>query len=176
MPPPTLDETQQRILEFLARNFPYETLPPQFEQRNTICGELRLALHEYDAACGGLYSQRLIVTDPPYSHDCDTIALTLAGRRAVSRPPNPGSLAWRILEALCQIPPGEPLAYIPAAQLVASLSLPQDAASLPAFHAACQALLNWGWISRQTGEETAFIALAPTPAGREMVAITGTHG
>jgi hypothetical protein len=176
MPPPTLDETQQRILEFLLHHYPYETLPPQYEQRNTICGELRLALHEYDAACGGLYSQRLIVTDPPYSHDCDTIALTLAGRRAVSRPPKPGSFAWRILETLCQILPGDPPAFLPAAQLMAHLALPQDAAGLRAFHTACQALLTWGWIARQAQGENLFAELAPTPAGSKMLETKDLHG
>ena len=83
MPQPDLDETQRRILEFICRRYPFETSESRFEQRMVVCGELRLALHEYDEACMGLTRQRLIVTDPPYANDCDSIAPTPAGRAVI---------------------------------------------------------------------------------------------
>jgi hypothetical protein len=172
MPPdslPELDEIPRRILEFLQRHYPFETIPTVFEQRMVVCGELRLALHEYDAACGELDRLGLIVTDPPYAHDCDFIALTPAGRRAVTRPPQPGSLAWAILEILCQTAQAVPGAsqYTSAAQVLPALGVPQDAAGQRAFQSACQALYNWGWITRRAVEENGFGEVAPTPAGRQ---------
>lgn len=87
---PPLDDIQRSILEYLCRQIPPGAesagqTPPAFEARNTICGELRLALHEYDLACMHLRLQRLIVTDPQYAHDCDSIAPTEAGRQAVKK-------------------------------------------------------------------------------------------
>ena len=81
--PIPLDDIQRSILEFLCQHIPAGSDPPRFEMRNTICGELRLALHEYDQACMELRRQRLIVTDPPYAHDCDAIAPTPLGRQVV---------------------------------------------------------------------------------------------
>jgi hypothetical protein len=83
MPTPDLDDIQRSILAFICRHIPPEADPPVFETRNTICGELRLALHEYDQACMGLTRQRLIVTDPPYANDCDSIAPSPAGREII---------------------------------------------------------------------------------------------
>lgn len=74
----TLDETQRRILAFICR-----WVSPgsgQYESRQTLTGELRLALSEYDEACRGLIRFGLIVTDQPMSGDCDFIAPTQAGR------------------------------------------------------------------------------------------------
>lgn len=80
MSEPGLDETPRRILEFICRWLPESDPPQQYESRTSVCGELRLALHEYDEACGVLLRRRLIVTDQPYSHDADQIAPTPAGR------------------------------------------------------------------------------------------------
>jgi hypothetical protein len=166
---PPLDETQRRILEFICRWHPYETSQDQFEQRLVICGELRLALHEYDEACGGLDRLRLIVTDQPYSHDCDNITPTLAGRRAVSHPPLPGGLPWRILQVLAdQIPAGEE-GYLPGDLIAQAAGLQQDSAGLHAFQTACQALFNWGWISRQAEGDRLYARLRITSAGRQQL-------
>jgi hypothetical protein len=77
----SLTDTQRQILEFLFRHDPGDKNPDVFETRNTICGELRLALHEYDEACEGLTRMNLLVTDPPLAHDCDFVRLSPAGRR-----------------------------------------------------------------------------------------------
>jgi len=170
MPQPDLDETQRRILEFICRRYPFETSESRFEQRMVVCGELRLALHEYDAACGVLDHLRLIVTNPPYAHDCDFIAPTLAGRRAVSRPPQPGSLPWRMLEWLAsQLDANSPEALNGEAVAQAA-GLAQDAAGRQAFQTACQALFNWGWISRQAEGELVYAYITPTPMGRQQIA------
>lgn len=78
-----LDDDARRILQFICRWLPVENPPEHFESRMSVCGELRLALHEYDAACGTLLRKRLITTDQPYSHDADQIAPTSAGREWV---------------------------------------------------------------------------------------------
>ena len=73
-----LDETQRRILAFVCR-----WVSPgsgEYESRQTLTGELRLALSEYDEACRGLIRFGLITTDQPLSGDCDFIAPTPAGR------------------------------------------------------------------------------------------------
>lgn len=170
--PPELDDIPRQILEFLQRHYPYETIPTVFEQRIVVCGELRLALHEYDAACGELDRLGLIVTDPPYAHDCDFIALTPAGRRAITRPPQPGSLAWAILEVLCQA--AEPAVadgaqFTSAAQVLSALGVPQETAGMRAYLSACQALYNWGWITRRAVGEDVFREIAPTPAGCQVL-------
>jgi hypothetical protein len=82
-PTSELDETQLGILAFLLRHYPQASEPPVFESRAVLTGELRLALHEYDEACRGLISRRLIQTDPPHAHDCDSIALTSTGRQFI---------------------------------------------------------------------------------------------
>jgi len=166
MPQLILDETQRRILEFLCQYYPYDTNPPQFEQRIVVCGELRLALHEYDEACTGLDRQRLIITDPPYAHDCDTISPTLAARRAVSPPAKPGSLAWKILAYLGQEtdPQGERVEF-PGETILSALGIPQDEAGWRSYQTACQVLFNWGWITRQEQGAICYAVIGLTPGG-----------
>ncbi len=168
MPEPALDETQRRILEFLCRRYPYESGETRFEQRMVVCGELRLALHEYDAACGMLDGLRLIVTDQPYAHDCDFIAPTLAGRRAVSRPPQPGSLPWRILAWMASQTDDEKADYLSEEAVAQGVGLPEDAAGRQAYQTAFQALFNWGWITRQAEGELAYARIATTLQGRQL--------
>ena len=170
MSQPALDETQYRILEFLCRRYPYDTGETRFEQRIVVCGELRLALHEYDNACGKLDSLRLIVTDPPYAHDCDSIAPTLAGRRAVSRPPQPGSLAWRMLVWLVSQTAVEKPDYLSGEAVALAVGLSADAAGRQAYQTACQALFNWGWITRQAEGELVYAYIALTLQGRQQLA------
>jgi len=108
MPDLPLDETDRRILEYLCRAQSFERIPPVFASRGDISGMLRLSLNEYDEACGRLAARRLIRSDQPGSGDLDFIAPTRAGRRTVTRPPQPGSPGWRILEHLCRAPGVDP--------------------------------------------------------------------
>jgi hypothetical protein len=78
-----LDEEARRILAFVCRTLPPEDPPIHFQNRTDIAGELRLSLSEYDEACRQLVRERLIVTDPPNAPDCDWIAPTPKGRRAI---------------------------------------------------------------------------------------------
>ncbi len=73
-----LDDIQRRILAFICRTIPPGS--PNFESRQTLTGELRLSLSEYDEACGRLVRLGLIATDQPFSGDCDYITPTPAGR------------------------------------------------------------------------------------------------
>lgn len=75
---PNLDETERRILAFICRYLAPQS--GQYESRQTLTGELRLSLSEYDEACRRLIQLGLISTDQPLSGDCDFIAPTPAGR------------------------------------------------------------------------------------------------
>ena len=76
-----LAETERRILEFICRYIAPQS--GQYESRQTLTGELRLSLSEYDEACRRLIQLGLISTDQPLSGDSDFIAPTLAGRALV---------------------------------------------------------------------------------------------
>jgi hypothetical protein len=78
-----LDEEARRILAFVCRTLPPDGPPSQVQYRPASGGARRLSLSEYDEACRQLVRERLIVTDPPNAPDCDWIAPTPKGRRAI---------------------------------------------------------------------------------------------
>ena len=162
---PNLTDDQRRILEFLHRHHPVEQIPGAFETRNVICGELRLALHEYDEACRDLTRLRLLVTDPPQAHDCDFVNISAAGRRLLTRPPQPGSLAWRVLAHICQTETG----FTPAVDVQAGLGLGRSKTEQDMFERACQDLYDWGLLARREEGSQVYAFLMPTPAGRKAV-------
>lgn len=166
MPPIELDEFERQILEFLCRWIPFESNPPRFERREEVCGELRLSLSEYDAACGRLERKRLIFSDQPASGELDFVAPTKAGRRWVGAPPQQGGFAWRILEFLgAQIDTGAAaLSYL---DILQGLNLTADKVGLAAYQKACQVLFDWDLITRQAQGENLYAAIALTGTGRQ---------
>ena len=168
---PVLTDDQRRILAFLHRHYPVEHYPAVFETRIVICGELRLALHEYDEACRELTRLRLLVTDPPQANDCDSVNLSAAGRRILTRPPQPGSLAWRILAHVCQTENG----FTPATDIQTALGLSEGKADRGAFGGACQQLYDWGLLARREEGSQVYAFLMPTPAGWQAVESAGQN-
>jgi hypothetical protein len=161
-----LDEFERQILEFLCRWIPYESNPPRFERREEVCGELRLSLSEYDAACGRLERKRLIVSDQPASGELDFVAPTKAGRRLVSAPPQPGGFSWRILEFLgAHTKPGTP--GFASLDVLQALHLAMNSAGIAAYQKACQALYDWDLITRQAQGENLYALIALTSSGRQ---------
>ena len=143
-----LDDIERQILEAVCRRVPFERNPPQYETRGDLTGSLRLALNEYDRACGALIRLGLIASDQPFSGECDFITPRRAGRRLVSAPPQEGSLAIKVLEQLRTAPAGN---WLAAGEVLAALGV-EDAA----YQTACEALFTWELIERQGEEEDCY--------------------